>query len=542
MLILIGLGIIFFVVYAWQYYGLDTLFTSPDETANYFFIELFANQGQLSYEEPLNVDVNNVIKPRSMGVNGDNVVPGSFLGIILLYGLIAKIFGLKIVLYLTPLFSVISVIFFYLLIKEVFNKKVAFVSSVFLFFLPPFWYYSARGMFHNALFISLLIIGCYFIVKSIKNSNATVKAISNYFLAGLFVGLALITRTSETIWIFVVTILLFSFFRKNIKWYFPVIFFVVIMLVFSPILFLNNQLYGSPFSFSYSSQTIDSSSLQTFTQSSLEKFKQLIWPFNFDFNYASQSFYNYILLIFPWFSIFFVIGFIRLWKNVINSIFFKMRGLKYQASISEAQKKYGILFTVILIWLFLYYGSYFFIEYLDPTRIILGSSYLRYWLPIFVFGLPFVTIGISKVTFLFRQPLIKKIIISTCFLFFCSFSVITVLSDPLQGLYALKTNISQDIQKNRLIIAQTESNSIIISGYNDKVFFPSRKVIVGWPAEDTLFDKSMKVMIREHPVYFFYNPLDENSLRTKNLIHKFNYNIEEVTNNNRTEEVLYKIQ
>ncbi|MBU0597471.1 glycosyltransferase family 39 protein, partial [Patescibacteria group bacterium] len=284
LLILIGLGIIFFVVYAWQYYGLDTLFTSPDETANYFFIELFANQGQLSYEEPLNVDVNNVIKPRSMGVNGDNVVPGSFLGIILLYGLIAKIFGLKIVLYLTPLFSVISVIFFYLLIKEVFNKKVAFVSSVFLFFLPPFWYYSARGMFHNALFISLLIIGCYFIVKSIKNSNATVKAISNYFLAGLFVGLALITRTSETIWIFVVTILLFSFFRKNIKWYFPVIFFVVIMLVFSPILFLNNQLYGSPFSFSYSSQTIDSSSLQTFTQSSLEKFKQLIWPFNFDFN------------------------------------------------------------------------------------------------------------------------------------------------------------------------------------------------------------------------------------------------------------------
>src|SRR3989338_2867794 len=62
---------------------LDKL-NSPDETANYFFIKQFAQSGELSVREELNL-VSPIVHQRSVNVRGDQLVPGGFIGLILLY-------------------------------------------------------------------------------------------------------------------------------------------------------------------------------------------------------------------------------------------------------------------------------------------------------------------------------------------------------------------------------------------------------------------------------------------------------------------------
>ncbi|MCK5459773.1 glycosyltransferase family 39 protein, partial [Candidatus Parcubacteria bacterium] len=155
----------------------NSKFNSPDETANYFFAKRFAETGKISYFEPLNLEAGDIIRPRSAQSMDGKIAPTSFLGIILLYGFIAKIFGVWIIPFLTPFLAIIGVLFFYKLIKKIFDKNIAFFSSLFLLFCPAFWYYSEKSMYHNIGFVVFLIIGIYFF-------SAKTAAVS-----GLFFGL-----------------------------------------------------------------------------------------------------------------------------------------------------------------------------------------------------------------------------------------------------------------------------------------------------------------------------------------------------------------
>src|SRR3989338_5706310 len=107
------LAAIFAAIYSWLSFVSGPpvggrIFNSPDETANFYFTKLFAESGQLAVENPLPVDLG----PRAMRAEGGRLSPGIFLGIILLYGAIAKVFGSWIIIYLTPLFSFFGVLFF----------------------------------------------------------------------------------------------------------------------------------------------------------------------------------------------------------------------------------------------------------------------------------------------------------------------------------------------------------------------------------------------------------------------------------------------
>ena len=93
--------------------------------------------------------------------------PVSFLGMMLSYGTIAKIFSWKVIPYLTPLIGALGIVFYYLLIAKIFDKRNAFLSALVLFSLPVRFYYSARSMFHNVPFVSFLIIGLYFSMLAI---------------------------------------------------------------------------------------------------------------------------------------------------------------------------------------------------------------------------------------------------------------------------------------------------------------------------------------------------------------------------------------
>src|SRR3990167_9631452 len=192
--------LIIFIAYSFLAIKSSGKFTSPDEAANFYFTKQFAGNLSFKVAEPLN-GIAPIVAPRSIMVQKDALLPGSFFGMPLLYGAIGWFLGKWIILFLTPLFSAIAVFVFYKLINLIFDRRTALISAALMAVHPAFWYYTARGMFHNALFLDILIIGFYFIAKAlIQNSTNCKLQTTKYFLAGLFIGIAVAVRTSEIIW------------------------------------------------------------------------------------------------------------------------------------------------------------------------------------------------------------------------------------------------------------------------------------------------------------------------------------------------------
>ena len=108
-------------------------FFSPDENANYIFTELYKESGNLSFFEGYNLISGDIIKPRSYFSSLGVIKPVSFLGMIIIYGNLGKLFGSGIIPFLTPIFATVALLFYYLSVKLLFGSKKAFISFLLFF-------------------------------------------------------------------------------------------------------------------------------------------------------------------------------------------------------------------------------------------------------------------------------------------------------------------------------------------------------------------------------------------------------------------------
>jgi hypothetical protein len=91
------------------------------------------------------------------------------------------------------------------------------------------------------------------------------------------------------------------------------------------------------------------------------------------------------------------------------------------------------------------------------------------------------------------------------------------------------------------VMARTEINSIIITRYHDKLFFPDRQVIVGLFDDDTMNRYYLNLMNKQ-PVYYFnfrFQPNDWYYLNDRRLP-RFGYRLQEQWQYN--EFSLYQLQ
>ncbi|MFA5134737.1 MAG: glycosyltransferase family 39 protein [Patescibacteria group bacterium] len=539
--ILTILACFFFFVYSWLHFQTENTFTSPDETANYFFSSLFSENNSLRYDEPLNDAAGGIVVPRSMIVTPSGTVPASFLGLPLLYGFLAKVAGSGYIFLFTPFFAVVGVICFYLLCKEFFPKNISFIASLLMFALPPFWYFSSRGLFHNVLFLVFLIIGLLLLIYSLTRQTSLHAAWFYNIGSGIAIGLALITRTSEITWVIPVVAFILIINRRHVQ-KFPLIGFVGALLIACVVLLvLNNSLYGSPLAFGYSAESTDLSSIKTASQSILLKFEKLLFPFGLNFERIQAATIQYLLLFFPLYAFFIVIGLAASIRSSILAL------VKKKNSSAQSPRKainwqyaYTYVYAAVVLWLILYYGSYVFYEYIDRTEILLGSSYLRYWLPIFVFGLPFCAQGIQLAGSIFRSNCIKRTVMVGSFMALVIFSVNTVLNDPLQGLFAVRKNISESVSKLHAVLGATEPNAVLIAGYADKVFFPERRVIVQLPDKNT--QHAVQTILDQAPLYYLFNPLDSMSGSVMEFFSANDYLLRSTVSFQPSNEILYSIK
>lgn len=485
---------------------------SPDESANYAFAKLYAQEGRLEFFEKYNLAAHDIMHPRSYRSDLGWLKPVSFLGVILIYGKIASLTTYKILPFLTPLIAALGIIFYYLLIKEVFGKRNALISALILTAFPPFIYYSARSMFHNVLFMVLLIISFYFAVLAVKKTKqplADAKTVKPRFLqdiyaglAGACLGLAIMVRPSELIWLIPVWLIIWLFNVKKFGLIKLIIFIACLLFSLVPALYWNKILYQSYWRGGYNemnqsilniasagSEIVKSGIKKTeIIKNSLTEIKNNFFHFGLWPAKSLKMLYFYFAKMFYWIFWPAFFGFLMLLQKIK-----KWRAKHYAYLIAY--------FAAAAILLF-YYGSWNFHDNPDPKSRTIGNSYTRYWLPIYLGAMPLASIFLVKLSDIFkRKILVYSLRALIIFLvFFISIRFVLFGSD--EGLIkSAKQQLASRGEYNQ-VLNLTENQAVIITRYHDKLFFPERKVIVGLFDDEGMI-KEYAALIKYLPVYYY---------------------------------------
>jgi len=456
------------------------IFNSPDETANFVFSSTVAQENSLTISLEDYGDLNEFIHPRSTFVEeggGEKILPVGFWGMPVMYGLIGKLVSIKLIIFLTSVLAILGVWAFFGIVKRIFDKKIAFWSSVLLFFQPVLWYYTARSMFHNVPFVSLLFIGLWLlIIKPIKK-----HVWSNDVLGMIIFMSGVLMRPNEIIWIALCALIVVIIYRKEIS-FSRLLTWVCISLLFIGLYgWLNAAVYGSSAGSYVSSRSLE-----------IRHWYSFIFPFGIDLKMILKSGWFYFVKLFWWFSIPALVGFCVF-------VYEWIRG-----RLSKEQITFGIVFILISLFLFFYYGSNQ--DTLFGLKTI-GVAYARYWLPLFMINTIFVIFGYF---WLLKRVLYKKIVgILGIILIGISFILsANIVYSGIDGLKSTKNNLIYAQNVQNWVLANTQESDIIVTDYEDKFFWPKRQVIVRF-FDSRVGEAISKLIEGEENIYYFTHITDE---------------------------------
>lgn len=512
--LLVILSILFFFVYSWLAINVtlpqsqaaegQIIFNWPDETANNFFIQQYIKTDRFFYEEPLNGMLQGIAHPRSTNVVGLNIVPTGFLGMIILYGWIGKLAGMNYILFLTPLLAALTPLFFYGLIKRIFNEAIGFISAVLMFGLASFWYYANLSMLSNGVFLFLLIAGMYFFIKQ-RRSNHIFS-----MLSALFIGFALITRPIEFIWVGILVILPFIFYHRKVSWK-QILLFVIFGLIPLGILFYyNKNIYNEYFTVGYLRMNTDQalidrlpSEFQVGNGSTLISYLKFIFiPFGFQPRVILSNFNKYFVQFLNAYFWLALIGVIAWLIKYFIAKFDKIKSLaKERIKLLKPEKVYLISTVLAGAWLVFYYGNWLFVDPLVLKYNTIGSSYVRYFCIAHVLMLPLVAWLLYQILKIKEKKILSYSFATIIVIGLTVYSASLVYLTPKDGLFAQKQVIKQYYAQFKKVSGLIGNNSLIITDRADKEFFPKEKVVV-FNGDYSIFPLLMKI-VDKTPIYYF---------------------------------------
>lgn len=453
-------------------------FDWPDEVANYFWSQELATNGRLAIPEILNLVADHQIHPRSFNTNiAGDLVPGSFLGLIILFAFLAKIFGVGAIIYFTPFLMLAGVWAFYFLIHKVFaSEKIALLSSSFLLFSAPWLYYSFESLLPNVPVIALFLLSVSLLVYAKKNQYW--MSIFSGFLAGL----ALAIRPAEFVWFGVVYLVILIAKRKDLSPFDFIGFALGGVAALVPSLMWQKEIYGSFFISGYDKLPELAQQSNTF----VKLVKQALVPFGVHPKLAFRNLWHYFILISPAITSLSVIG-----------IFIYLKKWKTQSKIS---KIYFWLSAFVFVWLFNYYGSWLFEDLRTLSLNRLGASYVRYWLILFAIILPFAAITVDKGVKFFR---IKYLRLMAIILFALLGLYQVSFADP-NNIFSVRKKVVENRIMAGELLKDIPEKAIIVTNRSDKIFFPERRVIESYGLRGDL-ENTLKVLKDNVPVYLHEN-------------------------------------
>lgn len=500
LLILLGFGLLVFFG-CLVFLRVGGIYVSPDETATAFFARQFAERGSLSAFDSLNVDLVDALHPRSVVSIAGHLVPGSFIGLPVLYGLLSAITGDWLLPFFTPMLALIAVFAWYAVVRRIFDREIGLFSAILLAVHPAWWYYSARSFMQNVPFATLLIFAGYFLVA--RPSRGRRFAGLDLVLAGFFTGFALFVRTSETIWIaLAVLAAAIAYGRKSLSWRSVAIFVVSAAVALLPMAIINQATYGSPLAVGYVAKEGEvgeggevveeasqpSQTLQTYP--TLPSLFPFFFPFGLSYKDIGKNVLSYGAGLFWWMTALILIGF---------PLAFPTRAV---AKELRAPRRAYLAFTIVAgAYLAAMYGSWTFFDNPDPTQVTIGNSHVRYWIPVFILLTPFAA---HAVRWLSRRALTetaRHLAVAALMLACLGLSVRATFFSPQDGLAYAAEELAASRDIRARVLELTEPDAVIVVDRGDKLFFPFRRV--RYPLRDETTYALMPRIALHAPLYYY---------------------------------------
>jgi len=162
--------------------------------------------------------------------------------------------------------------------------------------------------------------------------------------------------------------------------------------------------------------------------------------------------------------------------------------------IKNKQKVLIIISVIISGLLVLSYGSWYFSDSVGGDRVAIGSSYFRYFLPIYMLLIPWISFGLLKIGRKSRFIMIAILIMLSLF------SVKTTFWGKDDGLIRVRNGLQQNQRILERIDEITPENSIFITGSLDKALYPEKKVIYALQ-KDSDFEAIKKLIKNNQSIY-----------------------------------------
>lgn len=493
-LILFALAVGFFLLTAFLARPVAGLWNSPDETANAFWA------GRAAMGQPLTLSDEAVglgagaVHPRSMGVWGDALVPGSFPGLILILGAFKRILLLPFQL-VTPLFTALSGVLFGALVARLFDRRVGFWAGVLFFIHPAVLYYAARGLYHNELCLDLLIAAAALFALRPFQAHFRRDGRIDDALGGLLFGLAMLTRASEAVWA-VPAFLLFLPLVKQDRWRrfgYALIGMALPAFVF---LYINASLYGSPFRTAYTEPPAAALSARPSASASVSRVPSggSALPFGFHPRLIWNDVWHYGLALFWWQTALSAAGFI--WWTA------------RRRQASRAQKTFAAAALFTAAWLAIFYGSWRIFDRLDPTIVSIGNSHVRYFLPAYLAALPFAALALARAADALRKPWLPAAVIALSA--FLAVRLAVYAGD--ESLRAVRVTLEGNARKKQVLLAAIPPQAVVMTERFDKLLVPERLRIIP-TTDETGFAAAAAAVSHGLDVYWYGLTPDQPELR-----------------------------
>jgi len=409
-------------------------------------------------------------------------------------------------------------------------------------------------MFHNVLFIVLLLIGVYLFALALGKKLEKIKTKflslslpkSRYweFIAtlssGLFFGLAVITRTSELIWLAPAMLIIYLFYARRLGLSKLFLFLAGFIFALVPVAYYNQIIYNYFWHGGYNEMNRSLNNIIVsgndlwrsawsgkfnYYHGYLNQILKSIFYFGFNFKQSLIMFGHYVYEMFS--PIF--------WGGMLGLVFLIGQNFRHY------KKKYLVY---VLIWLLIssilvfYYGSWKFNDNPDLSQFTIGNSYTRYWLPLYLGLLPLFALAVVhlsralivnlKIRLSFKKIIITGLQFLVIFtISLCSISF--VLYGSSEGLVYLYNNNKIEEINTKTVWSLTEPEAIIITQRYDKFFWPERRVIMGMISDEQILKEASK-LVNYYPIYyynFYLNLADLNYLNERKLS-PYNLQISEV--------------
>jgi hypothetical protein len=421
-------------------------FFHPDERDVYVFANQFYEHGNLKIESPAKPLNTSFMTPDGSTQLHGSLLPGRSLGI---YILLAPFFiaGSNGPFLAIPFFGFLLLLFVFLISRDVFDKKTAYLATLILGFSPYFILWN-NMLFSNIPALMFLLGGIYFLKKKGKA----------LLISPLFFAMSIALRYEYLIYVCLIMLAIVIVEKQAaIKKIIPML--LAIGLFLTPIPLANHALYGRYTSFGYTQKSYDLNAGKTIDYSSASsggasgQFKKISKRFGGQFNSSMpKNFYTniseYLLVVAPLLLVLGSLGLLKLNRKLIHEP--AILGLIFIS-----------IFTLIYFWTAPGYNGF--------GKSWLVSSYTRYFLPVAV------TLAV------FSAYALRKILVTRNTLLGCTLAVYAVFSISVSFNSRLGVNSvlaeKKENKKINTIALNLPKNSIIISNFYSKAII-NRPVLI----------------------------------------------------------------